>query len=280
MTETTAIPRLSPRIVEGHKGTFGRVLVVAGSRGLSGAAVLCGMASIKSGAGLVTVACPGLIQDVVSSGFPCYTTAGLPCDENGRLTVASTDSVLKLSQTSDVIAVGPGLGNSDGVANVVRTLLANSDKTLVLDADALNVLAPYNSARIPPTILTPHPGEFSRLTGNVTPTESASRRNVALAFAKEHRVVLLLKGHRTIVTDGERYFINCTGNPGMATGGSGDVLTGLIAALVGQGLSPFDACCLGAHLHGLAGDLAAREFGEVSMTALDLLNQIPKAFSS
>lgn len=267
MTEITAVPTLPPRPRDGHKGTFGRVLVIAGSRGMSGTAVLCGSAALKGGAGLVTVMCPESIQDIVAAGNPCYMTTKL-------------DGALHALAGADVVAIGPGLGSEPFVAAFVKMVAMRFSKPIVIDADALNALSPFEGPRSSPTILTPHPGEFARLRGEPTPTEHEARREAAIAFAKKHHVVLLLKGHRTIVTDGERVFINFTGNPGMATGGTGDVLTGLIAALLGQGLAPFDAAVLGAHLHGVAGDLAAKALGEVSMTALDLLQCLPQAFMS
>jgi NAD(P)H-hydrate epimerase len=266
---------LPPRRADAHKGDFGRVLVLAGRRGMSGAAVLSGIAALRGGAGLVTVACPLAIQDIVAAAFPCYMTLGLPCDDDGAITTPAI-SVLK-KQSANVLALGPGLGTSDGAAGVVRNLLTTTDTPAVVDADGLNVLSPFDLKRAAPLILTPHPGEFARLSGQPAPKTHEERLAAAVTFAKTHNLILLLKGHRTIVTDGDRYFVNTTGNPGMATGGSGDVLTGLLAALLGQKLDPFDAACLGAHLHGAAGDHAASEFGEVSMTAWDLLNALPRA---
>jgi NAD(P)H-hydrate epimerase len=280
MTELTALPRLAPRRPDAHKGDFGRVLIVAGSRGMSGAATLAGQAALRSGAGLVTVACPESIQAIVAAANPCYMTVVLPGDETGHLAGESHQKLQKLAESADILAIGPGMGRTDGVAMTVRNLLKNTAKTTIVDADALNVLAPLEPGmfRASMPVLTPHPGEFARLTGESTPINMEDRLEAAGRFAKRHRIILLLKGHRTIITDGERYAINKTGNPGMATGGSGDVLTGIIAALAGQGLTPLDAAILGAHLHGLAGDLAAARVGQVSLTALDLLSHLPAAF--
>ena len=249
---------------------------------MSGAAILCGIAVLKSGAGLCTVACPASIQPIVAAGFPCYTTHGLAEDETGTVSVAAIEPLLKLAAERTTVALGCGLGHSEGTKNLVQSLLKGLEKPIVLDADGLNALADTHdtmlTARSSPTILTPHPGEFARLTGEPTPTKHYERLRSATAFAAKHKFVLLLKGHRTIVTDGDRYYVNPTGNPGMATGGSGDVLTGVIAALLGQKLSAFDAAALGARIHGRAGDLAAENVGQVSLTASDLLKYLPDAF--
>ncbi|CAN5600989.1 hypothetical protein BH11PLA2_BH11PLA2_20580 [soil metagenome] len=277
------LPQLQPRSADGHKGTYGRVLVVAGSRGFSGAAVLTGMAALKCGAGLVAVACPETIQDTVAAGFPCYTTIGLPANEQGQLSNRTADALASIVPKWDIIAIGPGLSTSDGVALTVRSLLKQFDKPMVIDADGLNVLTPLDETlanRNAPTVLTPHPGEFARLTGSPTPISPGGRMCAAKQFATIHRCVLLLKGHRTVISDGVNTTVNATGNPGMATGGSGDVLTGVIAALMGQGLSAFDAAVLAAHVHGLAGDLAAKALGEVSLTAVDILAHLPAAIRS
>ena len=253
-------PRLPKRRADAHKGDYGRVLVVAGSRGFSGAAVLCGGGALRGGAGLVTVACPRDVQDVVAVGNPCF------------MTFALTGSVGDLPK-ADVIAVGPGLGLD--AAGMVRDLLAHFAGPVVIDADALAATPRGTFARAVPAVLTPHPGEFARLLGKTVGEVQADREGLAVGFARAEGVVLLLKGFRTVVTDGVRVFTNTTGNPGMATGGCGDVLTGLIAALLGQGLSPFEAAALGAWAHGRAGDLAAERVGEVSLTALDLLDHLP-----
>jgi ADP-dependent NAD(P)H-hydrate dehydratase len=277
----TALPSLPTRAPDSHKGDFGRVLIVAGSRGMSGAAVLCATAALRGGSGLVRVAVAADILSIVAAGNPCYMTAPLPHDDQGRLAAEAEAEVLRLAATSDVIAAGPGLGHTPAVAAVVRALLAQTAGPLVLDADALNVLAGQTEAlrgRSVSPILTPHPGEFSRLLGQNVSADPAERRQLAMRFAAEHGVVVLLKGHGTVVTDGKRVYVNGTGNPGMATGGSGDVLTGLIAALLGQRLEPFAAAQLGAHLHGLAGDLARDDLGEASLIATDLIAYLPRTF--
>jgi NAD(P)H-hydrate epimerase len=277
------LPTLPPRAADSHKGSYGRVLIVAGSRGMSGAAILCAGSALRGGAGLVRLAVPALIQNLVAVANPCYTTFGLPHDDTGRLTDASEVELISLARDNDVIAVGPGLGQGHGVTSVVLALLKIANGPLVLDADALNVLVGHVdrlTTSTAPVILTPHPGEFARLLKTTTAVVQANRVELAVRFARERNVLLVLKGHGTLVTDGRRLYRNTTGNPGMATGGTGDVLTGLIAALLGQGLLPFEAAQLGVHLHGLAGDLARSVLGEVSLTAVDLLDYLPRAFLS
>jgi NAD(P)H-hydrate epimerase len=276
----TAVPTLPARAPDSHKGDFGRVLLLSGSRGMSGAAILCGTTALRGGAGLVRVGVPADILPIVAAGNPCYMTAPLPDDGQGRFGDGAVAEVLRLAGASDVVAAGPGLGQSPAVAAVVRALLAQFAGPLVLDADALNVLAGHTEAlrgRAVPPVLTPHPGEFARLAGRKVSADPAERRDAAVRFAADHGVVLLLKGHGTVVTDGRRVYVNTTGNPGMATGGSGDVLTGLIAALLGQRLEPFAAAQLGAHLHGLAGDLARDDMGAASLIATDLIAYLPRA---
>lgn len=275
-------PKLPPRGAEGHKGTYGRVLIVAGSRGMSGAAVLAGSAALRGGAGLVRVACPAEVQAIVAMGNPCYTTAAIPQHADGTYSATSADELARLAEEADVVAIGPGLGNRADIGALVRTvLLATPTKPTVLDADALNVLSPFAAefeTRTAPLLLTPHPGEFARLLGVTADEVQASREQLAVEFAKQFGVVLLLKGSRTIVTDGQQVYTNETGNPGLATGGSGDVLTGVIAALLGQGLTAFDAASLGTWVHGRAGDLGAADRSQVALIASDLLEYLPETF--
>jgi hydroxyethylthiazole kinase-like uncharacterized protein yjeF len=275
----TTVPALPRRSVDSNKGNFGKVLIVAGSYGMSGAAVLCGSAALRGGAGLVRVAVPGDILPIVAAGNPCYMTAALPQDDEGRLDTAAANDLLSLARANDVVAIGPGLGRSSAMTTLLATVLDHLQMPIVLDADGLNAFD-QNTAhlrRSAPLILTPHPGEFGRLLNIDTATVQAHRRQLAMGFAAENALVLLLKGHGTIVTDGRRVYQNTTGNAGMATAGSGDVLTGLVAALLAQGLEPFAAAQLGAHVHGLAGDLARDALGEVGMIAADLLAYLPRA---
>ncbi len=281
----TVLPKLPPRAADSHKGTYGTVLIVAGSRGMSGAAVLCGSGALRGGAGLVRVATPIDVQPLVAAGNPCYLTACLPIEvARHGLAEDAAPLIIELAESANVVAIGPGIGRQGKVDEIIDLVLKQLKRPVVLDADALNALASLSGdalkRREAPTILTPHPGEFGRLLKVPTSEVQAHRQELALKFATEQNVVLVLKGHETIVTDGQRLYINATGNPGMATGGAGDVLTGLIAALVAQGLAPFDAAQLGVFLHGKAGDLAALQKGQVSLIASDLVDFLPAAFRS
>jgi hydroxyethylthiazole kinase-like uncharacterized protein yjeF len=276
------LPRMPLRPRDGHKGTFGHVLVVAGSRGMSGAAALCGTAALRGGAGTAQVAVPAEIQSIVSSIQPCVTTAGLPARETGQFAAHALSDLLPLAERADALAIGPGLGGGAAISWVVRGLLAKTSLPVVLDADGLNALAPLTADEKirsgKPTIVTPHPGEFARLLQSSTVDILREREAHAINFARNQGLVLVLKGANSLVTDGRRLYVNRTGNPGMATGGSGDVLTGLIAALLAQRLDPFAAAQLGVYLHGLAGDLAREALGEEGMIATDLLAWLPRAF--
>jgi NAD(P)H-hydrate epimerase len=277
----TTLPHLAPRPADSNKGTFGRVLVVAGSRGMSGAAVLCAGAALRGGAGLVRLAVPFDLWPIVASANPCYTTAPLPQDASGRFAADAESELLALAAGNDVVVAGPGLGQSTTLTELLRALLRRTPGPLVLDADALNGLTAHTEElkqRSAPLVLTPHPGEFARLLHTDVAAVQADREGLAARFAGEHGLVLVLKGHGTIVTDGRRVYVNTTGNPGMATGGTGDVLTGLIGALLGQGLDAFAAAQLGVHLHGHAGDLARDALGEQALIASDLLDFLPLAF--
>ena len=278
-TLITALPTLPPRAPDSHKGTYGKVLIVAGSRGMSGAAVLTAVGALRGGAGLVQLAVPAEVLPIVAGCNPCYLTAALPQDGEGRLTADAADAVCELAATADVLAVGPGLGQSDGVTELVRRLLDRVTVPLVIDADGLNALAKLGPLRCSaPAILTPHPGEFARLLGTTAAAVQQERERLAVQCAEERGVVLVLKGYGTLVTDVRRLARNPTGNAGMAKGGSGDVLTGLIAALLGQKLEPFAAAQLGVYLHGLAGDLARAALGEVAMLPTDLADFLAQAF--
>jgi ADP-dependent NAD(P)H-hydrate dehydratase len=278
-----SIPALPRRQPGAHKGDYGTVLVVAGGRGMAGAAALVGAGALRSGAGRVRVACPAEVQPTVAQFEPCYMAYPLPDDGQGHIAYpACQDELASLAESSTVLAAGPGLGRSDGLRGMVQWLLGLEKHPVVLDADALNNLVGQtdrlkkNGSRT--RILTPHPGEFARLIGRTTAEVQADRQTLAADFAAAYGVVLVLKGHGTIVTDGRRLYVNRTGNPGMATGGTGDVLTGVIAALLGQGLDPFEAAQLGVYAHGLAGDIARDQNGEVGMIAGDVVDALPDAF--
>lgn len=253
---------------------------------MAGAVALAGMACLRSGTGLVRLAVPKCILSTVAGLEPSYMTIPLPDDDEGRIRVHTQDLLYmtSLAAGATCVACGPGLGQSVDLAAFVCAAYQTYVEPMVLDADALNALARTEKGWVGkpsgPRILTPHPGEFSRLVGLDGFAKAPRSEQVAKArlFAKSEGVVVVLKGHETFITDGVREAINTTGNPGMATGGSGDVLTGIITALVCQRLDPFDAAVLGTHVHGLAGDLAAEELGQVSLIANDLVRFLPRAF--
>jgi NAD(P)H-hydrate epimerase len=273
-------PFVKARPRDAHKGHFGHVLIAAGSRGRTGAAHLAAAAALRSGAGLVTVATPSSCLPIVASLGAEYMTIAV--DELTDGTIARSAADVVLGGSYDVVATGPGLGTGQDQRAFVLALLERAAQPLVLDADALTVAAPdLSSLRGTPdrpVVITPHPGEMARLTG--LPAADVQRRRLAIArdFATAHHVYVILKGYRTLVATPEGVvYINPTGNPGMATGGSGDVLTGLIAGWLAQGLGVTAACLLAVYLHGAAGDLAAAEQGETSLVAGDLLAHLGAA---
>ena len=271
---------IQPRPADSHKGDYGHLLLVAGSRGRTGAAHLSAMAALRSGAGLVTIAVPESCQSLLAAMAPEYMTLAIP--ERGDDGLDPDAAAMLLDHRHDVMALGPGLGTAPGTVSLVRTLVERSGVPLVLDADALNAFA-ADPDRLVGTdgrevIITPHPGEFARLAGVETSDVQANRIDLARTFAARHQLYVVLKGHRTVIaTPGERVFINATGNAGMATGGMGDVLTGMIAAWLGQLLDAEAACRLGVYLHGAAGDLAEASEGEVALTATDVLAHLGDA---
>jgi NAD(P)H-hydrate epimerase len=279
LTRSSMRELVTPRARESHKGDFGRVLVVAGSRGKTGAAHLAAVGALRSGAGLVTVATPACCLPIVAAMGPEYMTAPLDESDNG-IDPACADRVVDMAR--DVIALGPGLGQSPSTQRFVVALVDRATMPLVIDADALNAFQAdpdrLSGREGRDVIITPHPGEMARLVGMSTDEVQASRIEVARNFAVAHHVYVVLKGHRTLIaTPDERVFINPTGNPGMATGGTGDVLTGMIAAWLAQLLDADAACRLAVYLHGMAGDLAEADEGEVAMTAADLAGHLGDA---
>ena len=277
-----SLPSLPPRSPDSHKGDYGRALLIGGSRGMAGAIALAGMACLRSGAGLVRIAAPDNAVDTIAAFEPSYMVTPLLCDDvSGDFVASRTQGELeKRLDWATCVAVGPGLGRSVEKTKLVRWIYQTAKHPLVVDADALNALAENPrelETHAGPRVLTPHPVEFARLSG-VQADSRAAQIAAARKLAKEQKVIVLLKGQHTFITSGSEEALNQTGNPGMATGGCGDVLTGIITALVCQGLSPFDAAVLGAHVHGLAGDLAASELGQVSLIASDLVRFLPRAF--
>jgi len=284
------LPRLPDRPVDSHKGDYGRVLVIAGSRGMIGAACLTAQGALRAGAGLVRLAVPDVLWDVAMMKLTCVMTAGVPSTDEGAFSETALDALLEMSDWADGVALGPGFGRGESTGRLTRELVTRIDKPLLVDADGLFHLKPLVDdtrasdhppvlpSRKGPTILTPHPGEMTHLLdGDITRIQR-NREACARDFASRHGVVVVLKGAGTVVSDGKRVFVNATGNPGLATGGTGDVLSGVIAGLMGQGLDAYDAAVLGVHLHGLAGDLAAARIGQDAMIASDLLDHLGDAF--
>lgn len=271
---------VGPRSPDSHKGDFGHVLIVAGSRGKSGAAFLAAQGALRSGAGLVTVATAASAQPVVAGMAPEYMTEPIEEDGDG-LSVEAVDRVLDMAR--DVIAIGPGLGQSIGTKRFITALVDRATVPLVIDADGLNAFVGNAGALVGregrDVIITPHPGEMARLVGVSNHDVQANRLAIAREFATSHHLYVMLKGHRSLVaTPDGTVFINPTGNPGMATGGTGDVLCGMTAAWLAQLLDAEAACCLAVYLHGLAGDLAEADFGDAPMTAGDLAQHLSDAF--
>jgi NAD(P)H-hydrate epimerase len=275
------LPALPDRPRDGHKGTFGKVVVLAGSPRYSGAAVLCARAALRAGAGLAVIGCPRTIHPSIAARVLCETTAPLPDVAPGVFGRISIADALALAESGDAVALGPGLANDPGTLEFARALTGALAIPTVVDADALNAFVGHTAelARVPgPRVYTPHPGEAARLLGLTTAAVQQDRNAASELLSALGAGTWVLKGAGTLVRDGERVVRNPTGNPGMATGGTGDVLTGVVAALLAQGLAPFDAARLGAWLHGRAGDHAAARLGERSVLATDLLAALPTAF--
>ena len=265
---------LPDRPADAHKGTFGKILLLCGSRGYTGAAALAAMGALRSGAGLVYLAVPDSIYDIeaVKLTEPVIIPVA---DKDGRYAPASVEQILSLLQGKDAVLIGPGIGQSDGVEAVVCAVLEHFNGPVVLDADSINLMRMHKDilrGRTAPTILTPHDGEFVRFGGVLESDRIASAKQLA----RDLGVIVLLKGHQTVITDGDSVYLNRTGNPGMATGGSGDVLAGVIVSLLGQGISPLEAAACGAWLHGAAGDICEKEIGQYGMLPSDMVNVLPR----
>ncbi|MGL4595215.1 MAG: NAD(P)H-hydrate dehydratase [Thermoguttaceae bacterium] len=318
------LPVLPRRDLLAHKGDFGAVLGIGGSLGMSGAISLAGQSALLAGAGLVRLAVPNVIQQTVASFCPSYTTISCLADKNGRFSFRAIDTIRQCAENATSLFIGPGLGQSGSLDRFVVEILNHcqnrkscqkscqnscnklpqklSQKPILIDADGLNALhresffvksksfaeanrtSSHENTMLQNMILTPHSGEFARISGLVTPSEHEMDRRIIVAkeFAQNHHLILVLKGHHTIITNGIDVAVNSSGNPGMATGGSGDVLTGLIAGIVAgvdrKLFSVYDAARTGVFIHGLAGDLAANKNGIYSVAATSILGEIPNAF--
>lgn len=271
---------VTPRVAESQKGDYGRILIVAGARGKTGAAYLAASSALRSGAGLVTVATPASCQPILAGLGVEYMTEALPETGDGQIAWEALDQILEAD--ADVIVMGPGLGRAPATMALVQAVVERAGVPMVLDADALFAFVGESDRLVgrdgADIIITPHPGEMARLTGLTVEAVQADRVEVARTFATTHRVHVVLKGHRTVVATPEgKAYVNLTGNPGMASGGTGDVLTGVVAAWFGQLLDAEDAAQLGVYLHGLAGDLAAADEGETAMIAGDIVDRLGDA---
>lgn len=265
---------LPDRAPDAHKGDFGKILLLCGSRGFTGAAALAAMGALRSGAGLVFLGVPESIYVIEAVKLTEAIVFPLP-DEAGKLSADAIPEILERLPKMDAVLIGPGLGQSEGTYRVTKAVLENFKGPVVVDADGINVLAPHKDilrGRNFPTILTPHDGEFARIGGVIGDDRTASAR----ALANDLGCIVLLKGHETVITDGARTCVNRTGNPGMAVGGSGDVLSGIIVSLLGQGIAPLEAAACGAWLHGAAGDICAAEIGQYGMLPSDMVEVLPR----
>ena len=260
-----------------HKGDFGRVLLVCGSVGYTGAAALAARAALRTGAGLITVATPRQVWPIVAAKLDEPMVMPMAEDKAGRLSLQAAPALVQLLAKADACLIGPGLGRSEELDALVAALVGEARCPVVLDADGINAMAGHIDRlreAACPLILTPHDGEFLRLSPGAAlpPADFDIRADRAMMLARRLGAVVLLKGYRTAITDGTRLYRNETGNPGMATGGSGDVLAGMLVSLLGQGLAPLEAAAAAAWLHGAAGDRCAAERGEYGMTPSDLID--------
>lgn len=274
LTHEAVLNLLPDRPLKAHKGDFGKILLLCGSRGYTGAAVLAAMGALRTGAGLVYLGVPESIYAIEAVKLTEPVVFPLP-DEGGMLSEKAVPIVESMLGKMDAVLIGPGLGQSSGTLSVLKTVLQNATCPVVVDADGINLISAHKDilrGRTASTILTPHEGEFQRLAGPIVESREAS----AAAFANMHHVIVVLKGHHTVITDGEWLYRNTTGNPGMAVGGSGDLLAGVIASLLGQGLTPLTAAAAGAWLHGAAGDICAAEIGQYGMLPTDMIKVLPR----
>lgn len=281
LTRTMARRLLPHRPQEGHKGTFGHVFIVGGSRGFTGAVKLASLAAARSGVGLVTAGVPRPLGDALAASLLEVMTYMLDATQGESVAHGALEQALAFAEGKDAVVVGPGLSRDPSTCAFALDFIAQCPVPLLADADALNALSTTVEClrqRSAPLVITPHPGEMSRLTGLSVEAIQQTRQATAEAFAKRFACVVVLKGHETVVTDGHDTYVNSTGNSGLATGGTGDVLSGIIGGLMAQGLNPFEASLLGVYFHGLTGDIAARRMGERALIAGDLLECFPEAW--
>lgn len=271
--------RLPIRQTDAHKGDFGRVLLVGGSRGMCGSIALSAMAALRTGSGLVSAAVPDRCLETVASFHPCVMTVPLADDGGGHFSLDAAPELASQLRGTGAIGCGPGMTTNPGSIRMVERLMNETDRPRVLDADAINALAMMDwksRADLGPIVLTPHPGELARITSAAV-EDRDGQIAAAKSLARQTGIVVVVKGGPTVVVDCDRAWTNDTGNPGMATAGSGDVLTGVISSMLGQRLSPWEAACLGVWVHGRSGDLASHQRGQPGMTAADILEALPQA---
>jgi NAD(P)H-hydrate epimerase len=283
ITARDIAPLIGPRPLAANKGSFGHVLVVGGSLGKAGSVAMAGMAALRTGAGLSTVATPKSLLATVAGFHPEVMTEPLAETGAGTISIGATEPMDALIKGKTVLAVGPGISRNPETSEFVRNLVTKCNTSLVLDADGLNAFegrAEELTGKGRTLVITPHPGEMARLTASTVAAVQRDRINVARTFAREHELIVVLKGHRTLIAEPDgRVWINTTGNPGMATGGTGDILTGMVAGFIAQNPEHIaEAVVAAVHLHGLAGDVACESMGEHSLVATDLLKALPEAF--
>ncbi len=274
LTHGDVLSLIPDRRADTHKGDYGKILLLCGSKGYTGAAALAALGALRMGAGLVYLGVPESIYEIEAVKLTEPIVFPLPDDE-GKFSEESVAAVSRLINQMDAVLIGPGIGISAGTLILVEWILTNFSGPVVVDADGINVLVSHKNilrGRTSPTILTPHPGEFKRIGGDGNSDRISAATNLALDLG----VVTVLKGHGTVISDGKICFLNTTGNPGMAVGGSGDVLAGMITALLGFGLDPVNAAACGVWLHGAAGDLCAETLGQYAMLPSDMINVLPR----
>ena len=280
---------LKKRKRDSHKGDYGHLLIIAGSAAMSGAAYLASEAALLSGAGLVTLAIPKSLNAVMQRKIIEAMTLALPETKEHTLAKSAYDRIISYLKKIDCVLIGPGLSHNSQTQDLIRCLIKNIKLPMVIDADALNALSGYLnilsynrnavSSACQQTVITPHPGEMTRLSGESSVFVNKNKKEVAKKFSSEYNVTTVLKGYKTVVASpGKDLYVNSTGNPGMATAGCGDVLSGIIAALLASGMQAFKAARLGVYIHGLSGDIAVKQTGEISLRARDILRFLPEAF--
>jgi hydroxyethylthiazole kinase-like uncharacterized protein yjeF len=273
---------LKDRKKDTHKGDYGHLLIIGGSPGLTGAVCLAGISALRSGCGLVTIGIPETLNHIIEIKLTEVMSLPLPETEEHFISEKAVDKVLKfINEKIDAVLIGPGISLNSETKKFVNKIITEIDRKLIIDADALKIISEnidiLKKLKVKP-VLTPHPGEMKYLTGFEISYIQKNRKEIAEKFAREYNVVLVLKGYRTVVTDGKNTYINLTGNPGMATAGSGDVLAGIIGSFLAQGEDEFISAKYGVLIHGLAGDIAVKEKGEISLIASDIIEKLPFVF--